>query len=202
MLRVLLAVAAALALGGCAVFEQISTDWFGGEVATPTPTPQQQGESFYSSVDGLPMHFLPSGSSQVVGRLALHEHVTRTDVQRGYAHVVADNGLEGWVDNAKLLWRLPTSATPARTPAAAPHTPDVPTPETHTPVAPTPVETAPPPVAPEPVPVVPATVPPDGAPLAVPREVYVPQSPRTPSPTHTPAAAPPPTGEAGLFDPF
>ena len=97
MFRVLLAVAAALALGGCAVFDQISTDWFGGEAATPTPTPQQQGESFYSSGDGLAMHFLPSGSSQVVGRLALHEHVTRTDLQRGYAHVKDEtSGDEVW----------------------------------------------------------------------------------------------------------
>ena len=202
MFRVLLAVAAALALGGCAVFDQISTDWFGGETATPTPTPRQHGESYYSSVDGLPMHFLPSGSSQVVGRLALHEHVNRTDVQRGYAHVVADNGLEGWVDNAKLLWRLPTSAAPPGTPAPAPHAPEAVAPEAPTPLSPPPIETAPPPAAPEPVPAVPATVPSASDPLAVPSEIYVPKSQRTPSPTDTPAIVPTPTAEAGLFDPF
>lgn len=195
MRRALPALVAAVALSGCAVFDQLSSDWFGAETTTPVPTPPQLGESFYSSADGLPMHFLPSGSSQVVGRLALHEHVTRTDVQRGYAHVVADNGLEGWVDNAKLLWRLPPTAAPAGTPAPAPLVTSAPEAETPTPIAPPPVE-------PAPVPVAPAAVPPAGGPLAVPSEIYVPKSQRTPSPTDTPVAVPTPTAQPGLFDVF
>lgn len=181
MHRVFPVLVMAVALGGCAVFDQISTDWFGASTPAPTPTPQHQGESFYSSADGLPMHFLPSGSSQIVGRLALHEHVTRIDLQRGYAHIVADNGLEGWVDNAKLLWRLPGTPAPAAIATV------VPAPETATPLAP-PVEPVPAVATVEPAPVPAAT-----GPVAVPSELYVPRSQRTPTGTPPPATEPTPT---------
>ena len=66
---------------------------------------------FYAAVDGLALHTLPSGSSPIVARLSLHQRVTRTGITRGYANVTTDAGLQGWVDNAQLLWRLPAATT-------------------------------------------------------------------------------------------
>lgn len=191
--RLLLAFATAVALGGCAAFDQTVEEWFGDE-PTPTATPADpaaQEGVFYSSVDGLAMHFLPSGSSQVVSRLTLHQRVTRTDLQRGYAHVVADNGLEGWVDNARLLWRLPATPVPVAAPEPAGAPPAAI--EVATPVV-TPVEAA----APANTPVEPVATPTGAAPGAEPSEIYV---PRTPTPT--PAAEPTKAGaDPGIFDPF
>jgi hypothetical protein len=196
MLRIVLVLAAALALGGCSFFDQVTSDWFGdGPPPTASPTASaSQEEVFYSSIDGLPMHFLPSGSSQIVSRLTLHQRVTRTDLQRGYARVVADNGLEGWVDNAKLLWRLPATPVPIESPALVDTPPpaiDVATPVV-APVAPdAPVEPA---AAATPVEPTPTAV----APGAEPSEIY---APRTPTPT--PAVEPTKAGaDPGIFDPF
>lgn len=116
--RLVVVLGAVWLLGGCAAGEPTLAEWFGAAAPTATPTPAPETDVLYAGEAGLAMHFLPSGSSQIVGRLALHERVTRLDLQRGYARVVADNGLEGWVDNARLLWRLPLAATP--TPAPAP----------------------------------------------------------------------------------
>lgn len=111
-------VATLLALGGCAGTRQPLPKWLGGS----PPAPASSTEQFYAAADGVAVHAKASGSSPVVGRLSLHERVTRSDLVRGYAHVVADqSGLEGWVDNAKLLWRLPApdAAAPPATMAPA-----------------------------------------------------------------------------------
>ncbi|MBX3027135.1 hypothetical protein KF840_19720 [bacterium] len=133
--RALPAIAMAVTLAGCASFGH----WFGG-APEPTATPAAQGgEVFYSAVAGLTVYAEPSSAAAVVGHLALHERVTRSRIERGYANVTAPgSGLSGWVDNAQLVWRLPTaratataapppppaeaSAAPAATPtpAAAP----------------------------------------------------------------------------------
>jgi len=115
--RCALFVAMALAVGGCSAVTDTWNDWF-GESPTPVPTApptaaDQGAEVFYAAVDELALHALPSGSSQLVARLSLHQRVKRTGITRGYANVTTDAGLEGWVDNAQLLWRLP--AAPAAT---------------------------------------------------------------------------------------
>lgn len=117
--RWVLLVAMLLTVGGCSTVTDTWNDWF-GESPTPEPTPasaaaDQSADVFYAAVDGLVLHALPSGSSQVVARLRLHERVTRSGITRGYANVTTDAGLQGWVDNAQLLWRLP--AAPAATTA-------------------------------------------------------------------------------------
>jgi hypothetical protein len=83
--------------------------------------PASSTEQFYAAAVAVAVHARASGSSPVVGRLSLHERVTRSELVRGYAHVVADrSGLEGWVDNAKLLWRLPAPDAAAPSAATAP----------------------------------------------------------------------------------
>jgi hypothetical protein len=104
--------AAAIASSGCAGVSPTLDRWLGR-------SPSAAGSSgvFYSAVDGLTVHARPARSSEVVGRLPLHERVVRSKLEGGYAYVRAGrSGLEGWVDNSRLLWRLPTAGAP---PAAA-----------------------------------------------------------------------------------
>ncbi|HSQ00337.1 MAG TPA: hypothetical protein VL049_24215 [Candidatus Dormibacteraeota bacterium] len=130
--RCVLFVAMALAVGGCSAVTDTWNDWL-AESPAPEPTPvsaatDQNTEVLYAAVDGLVLHALPSGSSLVVARLTLHQRVTRTGITRGYANVTTDAGLQGWVDNAQLLWRLPAApAAPAIPTAAAAVATPVPT---------------------------------------------------------------------------
>lgn len=97
----------AIALAGCATIDSAERAITG-----------KKSEPFYSAEAGLPVRAAPFVTSKTISRLALHEKVTRTEVDRGFAHIVTAKGVEGWVDNAQLLWRLP-SAAPA-TPDAKP----------------------------------------------------------------------------------
>lgn len=184
--RHLLLVALALLVGGCAAISGTWDDWFGEEPPrTPTPAAAgaaQREEVFYAASDGLAMHSLPSGSSAIVARLALHQRVTRTGLTRGYANVTTESGLVGWVDNAQLLWRLPVTPGAATTPAVPAAGEGAPAPavavETVEPVAATPEVAA-------------------DTPLPTATEVSA------PPPTATPAAAPTKAGAApAIFDPF
>lgn len=101
--------------------------WFGGSTDTPTPTPQaapaEARQVYYAGVKGLKMFAEPATSSRVVGVLSLHEKVIRTKVERGFASVErAADGKKGWVNNAQLIWRLPSAPAnePAEAPTAAP----------------------------------------------------------------------------------
>ncbi len=67
------------------------------------------------------VHSNPTAAAKIVGRLALHEKVSRTQLERGYAYVTsATSGISGWVDNAQLIWRLSDAGAPAAAPASAP----------------------------------------------------------------------------------
>jgi hypothetical protein len=131
-LALAVAVAMSIALGGCSSLRESMNGWFGAS-STPAATPvtSQAGQIYYAAIDGVIVYAQPSESSQVVGHLALHERVTRTRIERGYAYIVADqNRPGGWVDNAQLLWRLPPAvagstpgeAEPANTVGEAPGT--------------------------------------------------------------------------------
>jgi hypothetical protein len=77
---------------------------------------------FYAAEDKLAVREGPASSARTIGYLELHEKVTRTDIENGYAHVrAAGSKLEGWVVNAKLDWRTPTkpAAATSDAPAAA-----------------------------------------------------------------------------------
>jgi hypothetical protein len=128
------ALAAAIACSGCAGQSSTVDRWLGRE-----PAPAASGQVFYCAVDGLTVYAGPSRSSAVVGRLSLHEQVVRSKLEGGYARVRAGRtGVEGWVDNAQLLWRLPAGAAPAAPSAGEPAQPE-------TEPAETPAEKAPPP---------------------------------------------------------
>jgi hypothetical protein len=78
----------------------------------------QTAQVYYVITAGLPVYATASASSKVVGRLARYEKVTRTRLEKGYAHVVTEDGrLEGWVDNSRLDWRVPTKDAPAKAPS-------------------------------------------------------------------------------------
>lgn len=90
--------AATIALSGCAEYRSIKRS-----LVVP------DGDTFYAATM-LPLHKKASASSKVVGHLVLHERVTRIRFDSGYALVVVgDGGLEGWVENAKLLRQIPTA---------------------------------------------------------------------------------------------
>jgi hypothetical protein len=115
IVRVAAALSVALALAGCAAMQQTVGGWFRKATPTPTPTPQVTPAAamtprvYYAGVDGLKVYSEPSASSKVLGALSLHEKVTRTKLERGYAYVEsAKSGRKGWVNNSQLIWRLPT----------------------------------------------------------------------------------------------
>jgi hypothetical protein len=187
------AAAAGLALGGCASFTDTWDAWRGDAAVTPPALAPGATDVFYAGHEDLALHELPSGASKVVARLALYQRVTRVNLGRGYTQVRTDSGLEGWVDTADLLWRLPFTPAPAvageaavppvpatatAVPAAAPipATPAVLTPELPSPVATAPLAASP----------IPAAAPPaQGAPLA--------ETPVDAAAPSTPTAAPQPT---------
>ena len=104
-----LVLAAVIACTACAGASPTVDRWLGR-----TTAPAGSGTAFYSAVDGLPVYAGPARSSAVVGRLSFHERVSRSKVEGGYAYVQAErSGLQGWVDNAQLLWRLPTAGAAA-----------------------------------------------------------------------------------------
>src|SRR5262249_30922723 len=111
--------AGALVLAGCSVEKSVG-GWFGK--GSSSEASAGAGQKYYAGVAGLKVYSEPTSSSKVVGKLPLHEPVTRYKVERGYAYVKADaRGLTGWVNNTNLLWRLPAAKpTPAEPSAQAP----------------------------------------------------------------------------------
>lgn len=120
----------AISAAGCASVRQEMGQTFDGWLGT-----EGKAETFYAA-SAVAVYAEANKSAKVVGRLAAREKVGRTKVDRGYAYVITDRGLEGWVDNAQLLWRLPPSSTvkfkevgPAATPAPDPARGPAPAPE-------------------------------------------------------------------------
>jgi hypothetical protein len=63
---------------------------------------------YYSGSPDLPLYRNPGGV--IVKRLPQYTKLNRDALDRGFAHVRVDStGETGWVENAKLLWRLPKS---------------------------------------------------------------------------------------------
>jgi len=104
-----LVLAAAIALSGCAEWKSVKRS------VVP-----QTGDTYYASAT-LPLHAKSSASSKVVGHLALYEEVTRVRTEHGYAYVaVGSGGLEGWVENAKLVRRIPVAGAAPKPTASEP----------------------------------------------------------------------------------
>ncbi len=73
---------------------------------------EQEAAVYYTGVEGLKLLSHPDPASNVIARLPLHQKVLRSKLDRGYAYVtVTKDGLTGWVDNAKLIWKLPATSS-------------------------------------------------------------------------------------------
>ncbi len=119
---------AMLLMTGCTSIQKPTSGWFGSATPTPAPAPVSAGPTaatqvYYAASAGLEVFSKPASSSKVVGRLYPYQRVTRSKIENGYAYVEADEtAVKGWVDNAKLLWRIPAptaNTPPAATPAPA-----------------------------------------------------------------------------------
>jgi hypothetical protein len=139
------AVAVTLSLSGCSAMRSVQTSLFGGEeqAAEENARPDAAEPSvYYIGVAGTPLYNEP-GRTELT-RLPQYRKVYRSRLVKGYAYVRVDGtGEEGWVENAKLIWRLP-SARPAAPPQPAPppaepaaEAPEPPTPSSPAPDAPT-----------------------------------------------------------------
>lgn len=155
--RMVLSTTLTVPLGGCTGTRQGLNDWFEGSAQSSI---SESSQVYYSAVQNLAVHSDSSGNSAILGRLALHEKVSRTRIEHGYAYVSAPQSkLEGWVDNAKLIWRLPPQhadsepGTPPGTPAPRADSPQAE--KTAPPAQPTPEPTASPSAYPSPLPAVP-----------------------------------------------
>jgi len=98
-------------LNACAFKEMKWADsWFQESETTSS--------AYFVGVSGLKLWREPSAGSELITRLNLHEKVVRSKLDNGYAFVtVVQTGETGWVDNAKLIWKLPvkTEQSPSKT---------------------------------------------------------------------------------------
>jgi hypothetical protein len=137
-IRIVAAVVHATLLASCTGVQRTVGGWVGFKKPAPETTEgsTRTARVYYAAVDGLKVYSEPSASSKVVGRLALHEKVTRSRLEKGYAYVKSStSGVKGWVRNARLIWQLPTPA--ARGAAEArPEAPEATEPEAPEPIAP------------------------------------------------------------------
>ena len=96
---------------GCAIEQvKLPDSWFQDSETEPLP--------YYVGVNNLKLLREPGSSSDVLAYLSLHQKVMRSKLNNGYAFVtVVQTGETGWVDNAKLMWKLPAKAehSPAKT---------------------------------------------------------------------------------------
>ena len=144
------------ALAGCATIQRSVGGWFGAATPTPTPSPApgaaaQAPRVYYAGVEGMRVYSDPSSEAKVVGKLSLHERVTRTKLERGFAFVEsAASGTKGWVKNAQLIWRLPTAPTTAAPAGTKPQPAEPEAPAAEEPPAPAAPEAAEPAAEPRP----------------------------------------------------
>lgn len=74
---------------------------------------------YYAGRRNLKIYSAPGRGARVLGTLALHQKVLRSEVRDGYARIRTPDGRkQGWVDNGLLIWRLPTKRSATATAAA------------------------------------------------------------------------------------
>lgn len=99
-----------LILSGCAAVQSGMTGWFGAPDDRGVGKPHAR----YSAAAGVALRSKPDESSEVVGKLALHEGVLRYQVEGGFAFVTSQkSGRSGWVRERQLIERLPVATKPA-----------------------------------------------------------------------------------------
>ena len=159
--------AALIALAGCSNVRQTMRGWV-GETQPAAAAHAGQSAAYYAAADQVAVYAQASASSKVVGHLPLNARVSRTQLERGYAYVTADGGLQGWVDAGQLVRRR-TAASGATsgaepTPAEADAPKEAGGVEKAADVEPVPAAESPGPAAPP----APPTPPPPPAPTAAP----------------------------------
>ena len=177
------------------------------EVVSPQPV-EADPLVYYAGVDQLIVYSEPRSSASQLAQLPLHQKVNRYKMEKGYAYIkVEENGVSGWVDNARLIWRLPAqqpkSATKTGEQKIKP-TQEVPMAKEKSPTPTTAVEDA----KPEPIPTAAEAAAPELMPKAV--EAPAEQEPSSPaaaptvvSPAQPPPAAPSPRPiNPSIFNPF
>lgn len=107
-LHLVSAVALAGFLGGCETIEQNVGTLLGGDSSSVDEA--ETSERAFAIADGIAVHAEASAASPVVGRLRLHEPVTRGETRDGFAQIAASgSNLSGWVDGSELIAALPAS---------------------------------------------------------------------------------------------
>lgn len=132
LVSLLLCAALGAAAAGCSTLDSLG---WGKGAGAPTKESGTTaiGGVYYTGAADLPLYRSPGG--EIVTRLPQHTKLYRDDLQGGYAHVrVAPTGESGWVENARLIWRLPAQAAQPHPPGAA-QTPAAQTPVVEQPVA-------------------------------------------------------------------
>jgi len=177
---------ALLLISGCSARTYVD-GLFG--TAAPTPPPASgdgQPAVYYAKSDGVKVYSEPRFSSSVVAVLKGHQKVYRYAVERGFARVTVEGSrVQGWVDNAELIWRLPAAAAPVGAVEEEPPAEQ-----------PVELQQAPPPTSDQEEPQPTATHPPmDAPPQSHPAAGGTVATPRA-RPTDTPAVNP------SVFDPF
>ena len=68
---------------------------------------KEDQQVFYSAEEGLKLYPEPRFSQNTIAELPLNEKVLRYRTEKGFAYIkVERTGQEGWVDNARLKWRI------------------------------------------------------------------------------------------------
>jgi len=90
---------------GCATWNPFARE-SAGEATT-----SQGRQPYYTAEAGVKLYSEPRLSESYIAELPLHQKVYRTTLERGFAYVeVEGSSQKGWVDNGKLIWRLPAAA--------------------------------------------------------------------------------------------
>ena len=77
---------------------------------------------YYVGVESLGLYEAPRASGNLIAELEQHQKVYRYKIEKGFAWVKVDGtGMTGWVNNARLIWRLPepSMGEPAELPPEA-----------------------------------------------------------------------------------
>lgn len=92
------------ALGGCSTLEKNVPSI--GSIFTKTDESVAVEGVYYTGSPGMPLYRSPGGVS--LKSLPQYTKLYRDKLDSGFAHVRVDStGETGWVENAKLIWRLP-----------------------------------------------------------------------------------------------
>lgn len=103
-------------VGACAARKSVQPPEAKPPEAGFAPPAETAPVAYYTGVDQLTVYSEPRSSSSPVTQLPLHQKVYRYKMEKGYAYVkVEGSGVTGWVDNARLIWRLPAQQEKAST---------------------------------------------------------------------------------------